>query len=134
MNTNNKTQECYSLFWGEDLSMSEKFNDLSEALFAFDVALTNRNWNADNIDKPLFLGSITAKETTEDGEGLLPGNKIAVGIAAVDEDTEYFNNIDSFYVSAVNDTLDYERTVREKLQEISMDAYYVDILHKEEAA
>ena len=134
MNTNNKTQECYSLFWGEDLSMSEKFNDLSEALFAFDVALTNRNWNADNIDKPLFLGSITAKETTEDGEGLLPSNNIAVGIAAVDEDTEYFNNIDSFYVSAVNDTLDCELTVREKLQEISMDAYYVDTLHKEEAA
>ena len=134
MNTNNKTQECYSLFWGEDLSMSEKFNDLSEALFAFDVALTNRKWNADNIDTPLFLGSITAKETTEDGEVLLPSNNIAVGIAAVDEDTEYFNNIDSFYVSAVNDTLDCELMVREKLQEISMDSYYVDTLHKEEAA
>ena len=134
MNITNKRQKCYTLFWGEDLSMSEKFNDLSEALFAFDVALTNRNWNADNIDKPLFLGSITAKETTEDGEGLLRSSDIAVGIAAVDDDTEYFNNIDSFFVSAANDAFDIEHTVREKLQEISMDAYYVDNLHKEEAA
>ena len=134
MNTNNKTQVCYSLFWEEDLSISEQFDDLYEALSEFANALLNCKWNVQGIDKRLFLGKFITKETQEGVIELLGTNDIAVGIAAVDEDTECFKDIDSFYVSAVNDTFDNEHTIREKLQEISMDAYYVDTLHKEEAA
>lgn len=134
MNITKKKEHFYTLIWEGDFSNSEKFYDLYEALFAFDNALLSREWNSGNIDKALFLRSAKKQELMENGEGQLHSIDIAVGIAAVEEDTECFENIDTFYVAAVNNTFDNKHSIRETLQEISMTAYYVDTLHKEEAA
>ena len=114
----------YVLVWNDDFKNSQHFSDLYEALSAFDTQLLSHKWNKENMYDTLYLKQYISDGYFNTNFEVFDSKNIAFG--SIDDNV--FSNFEEYTVFASNDTFNPFFTIREKLQEISMDTYYVATL------
>ena len=120
----------YVLVWNDDFKNSQHFSDLYEALSEFDTQLLSNKWNKENMNDTLYLKMYISDGYFNTDFEVFDSINIAFG----NIDDNVFSNFEQYTVFASNDTFNPFFTIREKLQQIIMDTYYVAPFCGEEAA